>query len=150
MYRAFCCVLVVTTAILAAACGGAPTATSPTPLASALPHQMKGYELYSFQSGPTWNYVLVTGTNRSKTVEEITTGPDATTDGWIKVSAQGVDGLESVLRRLPANESISWIGRQTREQWMLPAGPLALPPAGTIDQVTTFCRGLGLNLQVLP
>ena len=149
--KAFSFVLMATTAILASACGGPSSTTSPTTLASALPQQMKGYELYSWQSGGAWTFVLMTGTDRSKTVEEITTGPDtATADSWVKVSALGVDELKGQLRRLPLNESISWIGRQTREQWMLPAGPLELPPATMLDAVSAYCREAGLNLHVLP
>ena len=149
--KSFCFVLIAATAILAGACAGSSPATSPTTPLSALPHQMKGYELYSWQSGGTWNFVLITGTDRSKTVEEITTGPDTVTaDGPVKVSAQGLDGIKSQLRRLPPNEGISWIGKQTREQWMLAAGPLELPPADILDAVTAYCREAGLNLHVLP
>ena len=39
-----------------------------------LPHSFKGYELYSWQQDNQWNYTLITGTNRDKTVEEIITG----------------------------------------------------------------------------
>ncbi len=150
MNKRFCFVLVAAAALLTTACGAdIPTATSPTPL-SALPHQMKGYELYSWQTGSTWNFALITGTNALKTVDQITAAPDTSTDTWVKVSAQGVDGVESQLRRLPTGELVSWIGKQTCEQWNMGAGPLQLPPAGIVDAVTAYCKGLGLNLQVLP
>jgi hypothetical protein len=149
--KPFCVVLIAATAMFAGACAGASSTTAPTTPLSALPHQVKGYELYSWQSDGTWSFALITGTNRSKTVEEITTGPDTVAiDGWVKVSAQGVDAVQSQLRRLPANETVSWIGRQTRQQWQLTAGPFELPPAGIRDAVTAYCRQIGLSLQVLP
>jgi len=33
--------------------------------------QMKGYELYSWQNGSNWNFTLITGTNRTKSFDEI-------------------------------------------------------------------------------
>ena len=150
MNRVLCLGLLATMALLAAGCGGTSAATSPTIPLSPLPHQMKGYELYSWQSGNTWNFVLITGTDRTKTVEEITTGSDTTTDSWVKVSAVGTDGINSQLRRLPTGESVAWIGAETRQQWSAPAGPLALPPVTIVDAVTAVCRDLGLHLQVLP
>jgi hypothetical protein len=38
---------------------------------SALPGSMKGYELYSWQDKDGWHFTLITGTDRSKTLEEI-------------------------------------------------------------------------------
>ena len=139
-----------------AACAGSSPPTSPSAFSPALPHQSKGYELYSWQSGGTstsnviWTFVLITGTDRSKSIDEITSGPDAVTAAWVKVSAQGTDGLTSQLNRLPRDESIVWIGPQTREQWQLPTGPLELPPAAVLDSITGYCKQIGLNLQVLP
>ncbi len=31
---------------------------------------MKGYELYSWKEGETWNYTLITATNRLKSFDE--------------------------------------------------------------------------------
>jgi hypothetical protein len=40
-------------------------------LITALPHSMKGYELYSWSQDGEWHFTLITGTNRNKTLEEI-------------------------------------------------------------------------------
>jgi len=110
---------------------------------------MKGYELYSWQVDGRWNFALLTGTNALKSVDQITMGPD-TVNGWVKLSAQSVDALKVQLDRLPQNESISWIGKQTRERFGVQAGPRELPPQGIVDTVTGYCRELGLNLHVSP
>ena len=72
-------ILIIT--LLLSACSRSPELTiSPS---GTLPHSMKGYELYSWQVGDDWHFTLITGTNRLKTLEEITLGEDVVTpDGW--------------------------------------------------------------------
>ena len=41
-----------------------------------LPHSVKGYELYSWEENGQWHYTFITGTNRVKTMKEITSGED--------------------------------------------------------------------------
>ncbi len=150
MNRSLCFVIVAAAALLSATCGGtSPTSPGSTAL-TPLPHSMKGYELYSWQSAGSWKFALITGTDRSKTIDEITTGQDTASDITVRVSADGVDAVKQQLGRLPAKESISWIGRATRQQWQLPAGPFELPPAPMLVAVTSYCRQLSLDLQVLP
>ncbi len=101
---------------LAVACSpGALFARStftPTPVPP-LPRSMKGYELYSWQDGQQWRFTLITGTNRTKTLEEITTGEDAlTADGWVNIHVQGLAAIQSVVSRIPPGEWLSWIGPQ--------------------------------------
>lgn len=68
-----------------------------------LPGSMKGYELYSWSEGSQWSFTLITGTNRNKSFIEITSGEDFISEaGWVKVSATGVDEIETVLNKLPA------------------------------------------------
>ena len=111
---------------------------------------MKGYELYSWQAEGQWRFTLMTGTNRLKSLEEITAGEDiVTADGWVRLSAQGVEGIKGILGRLPANELILWAGEQWLGQAASQAGKIALPPQGIIDAVTEHCRQLGLELSVL-
>jgi hypothetical protein len=110
---------------------------------------MKGYELYSWQSDERWRFALMTGTNRLKSVAEITTGTDRA-DNWVRLSADSVESIKQHLRRLPRDEYVTWIGKQTREQWRIPAGPLELPSAGIVEAIKAYCKQLGLNLQVSP
>jgi hypothetical protein len=149
MNRALClCVI----SLLAVACSASMPAQSTSQAASSLPplpRSMAGYELYSWQSNDQWNFVLTTGTNRSKSVEEITKGKDATGD-FVKLSATSIDGIKQHLQRLPKNEEIAWIGKKTREQFLVPAGPLVLPPAEIVDAIKAYCKQLGLNLHVSP
>ncbi|MFA5451414.1 MAG: hypothetical protein WC231_05450, partial [Dehalococcoidales bacterium] len=41
-----------------------------------LPRGFKGYELYSWPKEEKWMFTLITGTNRTKTVKELTTVED--------------------------------------------------------------------------
>jgi hypothetical protein len=110
---------------------------------------MKGYELYSWQADSEWHFTLITGTNRLKSLEEITSGADTVSaDGWVRISVQGVDALESLLRRLTEHEEILWIGEGWREQAQVDAGNLTLPPRETTDVIEGYCKQLGLELRV--
>ena len=110
---------------------------------------MKGYELYSWQASGQWHFTLITGTNRLKTVEEITTGEATlTADGWVRISVQGVDAIQDVLRRLPQGEMVFWIGRRWLGRAQVPAGDITLPPQETIAAIQEYCKQLGITLQV--
>ncbi len=57
----------------------------------------KGMELYSWQnSAGEWQYILLPGTNRGKTFEEI------------QVSPLDLDGIKTALAALPEGESVFW------------------------------------------
>lgn len=72
-----------------------------------LPRSMKGYELYSWLQDSQWHFTLITGTNRTKTMEEITSAEDYISEaGWVNVHVVGVDAIKEVLSRLPQNESV--------------------------------------------
>jgi hypothetical protein len=133
-----------------AACSSAASSAGNTPATTpALPPSMKGYELYSWQTDGDWHFTLMTGTNRVKTLEEITTGADTvTTDGWVRVSVRGVDALKQLLGRLPPDETIVWIGRQQLEQTGVEPGAIQLPPQETIDSISETCQQLQLELLV--
>lgn len=152
MKKSCCLILVAAVWVVACSASGnakvtAPAATATAP--AALPRSMKGYELYSWQTGGEWRFTLITGTNRLKSLEEITSGADTVSaDGWVRISVQGVDALESLLRRLPEGEEILWIGEQWRERALVDAGKLTLPPQETIDAVEESSRKLGLELRV--
>ena len=62
-----------------------------------LPHSMKGYELYSWEEDAQWHFTLITGTNRTKTMEEITSNEDyISVTGWVKIQVVGADAIKDV------------------------------------------------------
>lgn len=122
----------------------------PVSLPQSLPRSMKGYELYSWKSGRAWRFTLITGTNRLKTLTEITLPESEVEDQWVvKVTVEGLPALEAVLDRLPAGEHVSWQGARG----LSPGDPapqvrLALPPRSTIREVQAFCAERGIELAV--
>lgn len=67
-----------------------------------LPTGFKGYELYAWDEASELRFMLITGTNRLKTLEELRVENAATDTGdWISVSGRGLDSLRRVLSRLP-------------------------------------------------
>ena len=110
---------------------------------------MKGYELYSWQAKDQWHFTLMTGTNRVKSYEEITSNESiSTTGGLTKISAQNVDGIKSILGRLPQHEEIVWVGEQQLQQAGIQTGRITLPPREIIDDIKEYIRQLGLELKV--
>lgn len=97
--------------------------------ATPFPESMKGYELYSWQEGSQWNFSLLVGTNRDKTLDEIKAADTA---------LRGVDALTSALEQMPAGQYITWSSRET----------LSFPPDDIIEQIEQSCeeKGLILNL----
>ena len=129
-----------------AAQSGLPTAITLPPL----PHSIKGYELYSWRSDGRWQFALMTATNRLKSVAEITTGVN-TAEGWVRLSADSLEGINQHLRRVPpTDEGVFWIGEKTRERSLILAGPIELPPDEIVDAIKAYCKHLGINLHVLP
>jgi len=118
------------------------THTSPT---TPIPPSMKGYELYSWQVGQEWYFTLITGTNRIKTYEEVTTSEDVSET---KITVQGIYDLKAALSRLPADTYVVWRGPQRLEQFDMMPGNLALPPGNVIDEVKAHCEEIGVQLQV--
>ena len=100
-----------------------------------LPHAMKGYELYSRVEGTVWHFTLITGTNRSKTVDEIWFDENFISEvGFIRISVVGVDAINAALAKLPRDESVLWMS-----SFQEPAGEVAvdiqLPSAQIMDAV---------------
>ena len=61
---------------------------------------MKGYELYSWSEDSQWHFTIITGTNRNKTLEEITSQGDYISEsGWVKGHFVSVDAIKDVLSR---------------------------------------------------
>jgi hypothetical protein len=110
-----------------------------------LPHSMKGYELYSWERNVQWHYTLITGTNRIKTMDEITSEEDFISEiSWVNIHVAGVDAIKDVLSKLPKGESVFWcnelhIGETT--------GPikLQLPPKQIVDAISEHAERCGLD-----
>jgi len=100
---------------------------------------MKGYELYSWPAGQDWDFALMIGTNRLKTLEEIQS-PEQT--------LHGVEAIKTALRELPANEQVFWIGQGWLQQSQMASGNIAIPPASIRDEITGLCSQLGIRLTV--
>ena len=122
-----------------------------TAWASPLPHSAKGYELYSrpAEVGQQWVHILITGTNRLKTQEEIVAAEDTVSEsGWVRVSATGTEELKALLSQLPDGESVTWIGGNWLEQTGGPGGSIQLPPESVMEEVERHCRQAGVSLSV--
>ena len=113
--------------LLAVLLSGCRTAAQPS---ATLPAEsMKGYELYSWQEDGQWKFSLLVGTNREKTLDEITSA-DSVLDG--------VEALRSALEALSPGQSITWMARQ----------PLSFPPDDILQQVEQISRDQGLLLTI--
>jgi hypothetical protein len=106
-----------------------------------LPRSFKGYELYSWEEEGQWHFTLITGTDRTKTMEEITAKGDFISEGgWVKIEVVGADAIKHVLRRLPEGESVFWcdelhIGQSTETDLQLPPEEIA----GAIEEYAKQC-----------
>jgi hypothetical protein len=115
-----------------------------------LPHSLKGYDLYSWQVDEEWNFTLITGTNRSKSFDEIIApGDTISDDGFVKITVSGMEALKAVLTLLPTGEEILWSGMDLGGE--VPTGTvyLTLPPQEMIDDLTAYCDSLGLKLTAI-
>jgi hypothetical protein len=113
-----------------------------------LPNSTKGYELYSWQEDSQWHFTLITGTDRNKTLEEITANDDFISEaGWVRVQVAGVEAIETVLSKLPQNEEVFWLAgmRDQTEQTNI---NMQLPPADIINAIKEYAGQCGLDFQV--
>lgn len=104
--------------------------------------QMKGWELYTWQSGDVWRFSLMTATNRVKTSHEITTNP---------YIVNGREQVKLILRQLPSGEEITWYG----PEWVTAnvTGVTAfykIPPLLTQYDVFSFARKNAVVITVIP
>jgi hypothetical protein len=119
-------------------------------LPETLPRSMKGYDLYSWQTGEVWNFTLITGTNRTKSFEEIITPVNSVSaDGFVDVSVTGVEALKELFKRLPPGEAILWGGMDLSGQVAAGTVYLTFPPQSMLDEMKAYCTSLGLSLTSL-
>jgi len=113
-----------------------------------LPNSMKGYELYSWPEDSQWHFTLITGTDRNKTVEEITSNDDFISEaGWVHMQMVGVDAIETVLSKLPQNEEVFWLAGM-RDQTEQTDINIQLPPGQIIDTIKEYAGQCGIYLMV--
>jgi len=138
-------IFIVVVSLIVSACEPSVSTSRPSPL----PHSMKGYELYSWSENNQWHFTLITGTNRVKSLEEIISDKNTvTSDGWVKISVQGVDSIQNILKGLPQHEEIFWISKQWLRQAQIQADQIMLPPHEIVDVIQKYCKQLGLELHV--
>jgi hypothetical protein len=92
---------------------------------------MKGYELYSWQINGEWYFSLLEGTNRLKTLQEVTAN---------SVAVKGIESIKLNLARLSKGEQVFWTLRD------IPS--ITLPPEGTVNQIKEFCAQSGIDIVV--
>jgi len=114
-----------------------------------LPHSLKGYELYSWEEDNQWHFTLITGTNRTKTIEEITSKEDFISEtGWVKIQVVGADAIKDVLSRLPQSESVSWCDELHIGQITETNIDLKLPPEQIVDAIKEHAERCDLDFTV--
>jgi hypothetical protein len=145
-------VLVIVTTLALAGCSGLqrrqPLAISQ---GDPLPRSPKGYELYSWYDGGAgeWQYVLITGTNRLKTYEEMVLGESQVAgDGWVRIAVKGTIQLKALLARLPRGEQVAWRGGEWLRRAGQSSGEIRLPPETVIDEIQSYCHRRGVKLEV--
>lgn len=143
-------IFIVFVSLIVSSCNPSASTSTPSEIVTThLPHSMKGYELYSWSENNQWHFTLITGTNRVKSLEEIVSKENiVTSDGWVRISVEGVDSIENILNGLPQYEEIFWVDKQWLEQAQVQVDQIALPPQGIIDAIQEHCKQLGLELTV--
>jgi hypothetical protein len=117
--------------------------------AGKLRHSLKGYELYSWMDSGQWRFTLITGTNRNKTLEEITAGANIVpADGWVRISVVGVDAINSVLNRLPQDADVFWLAGPMQERSPGDSIRLQIPPESVTGIIREHALRCKLNLVI--
>jgi hypothetical protein len=113
-----------------------------------LPDSMKGYELYSWHQDGEWHFTLITGTNRNKSMEEVTSDEDVISEaGWVQIHVAGVEAIKSVLGKLKEGEEVFWLAG-LRGYTPDDGVDISLPDESIVDSVRDFAIDRGLDLMV--
>jgi len=125
---------------------GCTPATPQTGMNTPIPKSMKGYELYSWNSDGIWKFKLITGTNRNKSLEEITsTEKTISNEGWVNYFVTGNAGLFGLLEQLPGGTFLIWNPTYN------PGGNEILfkyPDKVTMDKVGEICKAREIELMM--
>lgn len=111
-----------------------------TALAQTPQPAMKGYELYSWKRDGKWHFSLVTGTNRRKTYEEITSD---------KSAVRGTGSLKEQLQKLPKGSEVIWttgIDPVVVKSATGKTPKLELPSGGRVRKIKKHCDKIGIKL----
>jgi len=122
--------------LLCAGCQFTPSAGMPKNIlnensARTMSRSMKGWELYSWQSGASWKFVLTEGTNRLKNHDELMALPAAT----------GVEEIKKQLMSLARGEQVFWNLRQIKG--------FDMPPEDTVKEISKYCKTRGIELNAI-
>jgi len=104
------------------------------PQAQANQLAFKGMELYSWQNAQgEWQYILLPGTNRGKTFDEI------------QVAPLDLQGIETALAQLPSDESVFWTNNvfDTQSNQMM---SLPFPAQDILNEIKELARSHNINL----
>ena len=118
-------------------------------LPPSLPDSLKGYELYSWQTGDDWIFTLITGTNRVKSFDEITSIENQLEDGYLKVTVTSIEDLQTLLKRLPAGVDLIWSGIDLTGEVEEGTIYFTYPPEEMIEQVVAVAEEQGVVLHTL-
>jgi hypothetical protein len=83
------------------------------PDAILLPTSLKGYELYAWDEGELLWFTLITGTNREKTLTEITEKNVDERGDFVRINSSGWEELERILALVPRGTQVALISRLT-------------------------------------
>jgi diacylglycerol kinase (ATP) len=96
----------------------------------------KGLELYSWQTGSgAWQYAILVGTNRNKTVEEILSAP------------LDLPGVKTAIARMAVGEYLSWTNN-VYDPTASQSVSFAFPPDAVIQELKEFALTKQVNLVV--
>jgi hypothetical protein len=106
----------------------------------AFQHSMKGWEIYSWRNGSSYNFSFIVGTNRTKNYSEVTDN---------KLIVSGMDSLKLLLSKLPEEEFVYLIGQKWLEaSWNTDYYNLALPDSSTVNIIKGYCNKRNLLFMV--
>ena len=95
-------------------------------------------------------FTLISGTNRSKSFDEITAPGNTTTDdGMVKITVNSLEDLAVLLRRLPAGEEVFWGGIDLSDQVSEGTLYFSYPPEENITQILRLAEEIGITIHTL-
>lgn len=149
--RCFSIVFVCATLLVLTGCQGARQQSKPEP-ARSTQLASKGMELYSWKQFGTkpaqkedWRFTLLPGTNRNKTLSEITDP---------KETIVGIDNLKKRLSSLPSGETVVWTDADALVKGSISPASVSIPkypvPKEMEKELIGYASGLGIELQYCP